>query len=53
MDEETAGVIGSVADAAEKQADAGRDASFTDRVKMASECFNRLHTKFVYTVEPL
>ena len=35
VDEETAGAIGSVADAVENQAEAGRDASVTDRLKMA------------------
>lgn len=43
VDEETAGVISSVADAAENQGEAGRDATITDRLKMAgkpslSEC---------------
>ena len=43
VDEETAGAISSVADAAENQAEAGRDATITDRLKMAgkpslSEC---------------
>ena len=35
VDEDTANVISSVADAAENQAEAGRDASITDRLKMA------------------
>ena len=37
MDEDTANVISAVADGVENQAEAGRDASVTDRLKMASK----------------
>lgn len=37
VDEDTANVISAVADAAENQVEAGRDASVTDRIKMASK----------------
>ncbi len=36
MDEDTVNIVGGVADAANNQAEAGTDASITDRVKMAS-----------------
>jgi len=36
LDEDTVNVIEDVADAAENQADAGRDATLADRVKMAA-----------------
>lgn len=35
VDEDTAAIIEGVADGIENQADAGRDASITDRLKMA------------------
>ena len=36
VDEDTADIVSGVADAVENQAEAGRDASVTDRLKMAS-----------------
>ena len=35
VDEQTAGAISSAADAVENQVEAGRDATITDRLKMA------------------
>ena len=37
MDEDTADVISSAADAVENQADAGRDATISDRLKTAGK----------------
>lgn len=37
VDDQTAGVLEGVADGIENQAEADRDASMTDRLKMASE----------------
>ena len=38
VDDETADIISGVADAAENQAEAGRDATITDRLKMGGRC---------------
>lgn len=38
VDDETADIISAVADAAENQAEAGRDATITDRLKMGGRC---------------
>ena len=50
VDEETADTIGNVAEAVEKQADADRDASMTDRLKMAGllRCASAEGLNFIY-----
>ena len=40
VDEDTANVIEGVADAAQNQAEADRDATITDRLKMAGTTYN-------------
>ena len=43
VDDDTADIISAVADAAERQAEASRDTTLKDRLKMGGSCISYMH----------